>query len=264
MTMLDAIYLALLAVGFLGDHFVVWRAFLRRSDADPAAARAYLWSRWMVLLWTLAMAGVALWVFDARAWEPLRMTVPGGWRLSASIVLVFGLMIACARRILKIARSARTRRVRMANPDVLRLIPQSIPELRSWVALSVTAGVCEEFVFRGYLLWVFQPALGLWGAAALSIVLFGMVHAYQGVRGACVAGALGAVFTVVVLASGSLLPAIVMHTTVDIGEGVVAWLVMRKRGGPAAQLDRFDRHSLATAFRVARSLDNTGRPASDA
>jgi hypothetical protein len=123
----------------------------------------------------------------------------------------------------------RRRRVKIAvTPDVERLAPHSTPELRRWVALSLSAGLCEEFVFRGYLIWAFQPLLGVWGAAALSVAAFAAVHSYQGAKGALAVGGLGAAFTVVTLAFGSLLPAIALHAIVDIGEGLVAWAVFRR------------------------------------
>jgi len=94
------------------------------------------------------------------------------------------------------------------------------------LTLSLSAGFCEEFIFRGYLIWVFQPVFGLWGAAAFSIFAFAMAHAYQGAKGILGTGAVGFLLTLVVLISGSLLPAIALHALVDIGQGLIAWLVL--------------------------------------
>jgi membrane protease YdiL (CAAX protease family) len=225
----DVLYLALFGTWLVFEPFVVWPAFVRRLRADAVRARAFLWSSWIALLWLLTAAGVALWVFEARSWEALRVAAPHGWRLWVATGLVAALAISYARRGSRIARSQRRRRVKIGNPGVERLAPHTWSELRLWLALSITAGCCEEFLFRGYLIWAFQPLLGLWGAAALSLVVFAAAHAYQGAKGMVAVGALGAVFTVVVLTFGSLWPAIVMHAIVDAGEGLVAWLVLRKR-----------------------------------
>jgi hypothetical protein len=96
------------------------------------------------------------------------------------------------------------------------------------VAVSLSAGFCEEFIFRGYLIWAFQPVCGLWGAAALSVVIFATAHAYQGAKGVSTTGAIGSLLTLVVLICGSLLPAMALHALVDIGQGLVAWLVLRE------------------------------------
>jgi membrane protease YdiL (CAAX protease family) len=53
----------------------------------------------------------------------------------------------------------------------------------------------------------------------------------QGVKGVLATGVVGGLFTLVVLISGSLLPAIALHALTDIGTGLVAWLALRKVQG---------------------------------
>ena len=108
------------------------------------------------------------------------------------------------------------------------LSPRTRFEMGWFVALSLTAGFCEEFIFRGYLIWVFRPVLGLWGAAAFSVVVFALAHAYQGAKGILSTGFIGLLFTLVVLITGSLWPAIALHALLDIGQGLIAWLVLRR------------------------------------
>jgi membrane protease YdiL (CAAX protease family) len=227
----DALYLALIAILLLLDHFVWWPTFLRRSQVDPGRARVWLWSGWMVMLWSLVAAGVALWFFQARAWGALRLTTPHGWRLWGASGLVLALAVIYARSVVRIARIKRTGRIKMGNPHVERVVPHTGFELGWWVATSLSAGFCEEFIFRGYLIWVFQPMLGLWGAAAVSVAAFAAGHAYQGAKGVVAAGVVGSLLTVVVVISGSLLPAVALHALADIGQGLVAWLVLRQAQG---------------------------------
>jgi uncharacterized protein len=70
--------------------------------------------------------------------------------------------------------------------------------------VSITAGFCEEFLFRGYFIWVFAPWLGWWGAATLSLAIFAVAHIYQGWNGVLRTGIMGAVFTLLVWLSESL------------------------------------------------------------
>ena len=231
MTTPDLLYLALIAILLLLDHFVLWRTFLRRSRADPGRARLWLWSSTMIMLWTLVAAGVAVWLTEARKWWPLRLVTPHGWRLWGSIGLVLTLAITYGRTVVRIARSKRPVRVKMGSPHVEKITPHTRSELGWWIALSLSAGFCEEFIFRGYLIWAFQPLLGLWGAAALSVVVFALAHAYQGAKGILTTGIAGSVLTLVVLISGSLLPAITLHALVDISQGLLAWLVLRRAQG---------------------------------
>jgi membrane protease YdiL (CAAX protease family) len=183
----------------------------------------------MIMLWTLVVAGVVLWLFEGRAWSALRLVAPRGWRLWGSIALASALVIAYARTVARIARS-KPGRIKLGNPHAEKLSPHTQSELSLWVALSLSAGVCEEFVFRGYLIWAFQPLLGIYGAALFSVAVFAVAHAYQGAKGILATGIAGSSLTFVVLISGSLFPAMVLHALVDIGSGVVACSALRKRG----------------------------------
>ena len=67
------------------------------------------------------------------------------------------------------------------------LLPQDSLEMALWIAVSISAGICEEAVYRGYL----QRQLGalthnVWVGMVLSAAAFGGVHIYQGVQRASV------------------------------------------------------------------------------
>jgi membrane protease YdiL (CAAX protease family) len=98
--------------------------------------------------------------------------------------------------------------------------------------VSLSAGFSEELIFRGYLIWAFQPLLGLWGAAALSLVVFAAAHAYHGAAGALAAGVVGAFLTLMVVILGSLWPAVAAHLLIDLQQGFAAWLVLQEVPDP--------------------------------
>lgn len=109
---------------------------------------------------------------------------------------------------------------------LLELLPRTRLERIVFVLLSITAGICEEFVFRGFLI----PALtvvvgGSLVAAAIAAVIFGALHAYQGWLGALRAGVLGAALAVPLIATGSIFPSMAAHTLIDIIGGL--WLARR-------------------------------------
>jgi membrane protease YdiL (CAAX protease family) len=227
MTKADAFYLALIAIGLSIDSFVLWPTFLRRSEAEPARARVWLWSSTIVFLWTLVAAGVALWMLERRSWSELRFVAPHGWRILGTIGLLLVVAIFYARQVAAIARARRSNKRIKFPKDVARRAPHTRTELAWWTALSVSAGFCEEFICRGYLIWVLTPALGLWFAAAASLIVFTAAHAYQGAKGLVAVGIVGGLLTLIVLVFGSLVPAIAVHMLVDAGEGFVAWMALR-------------------------------------
>jgi uncharacterized protein len=75
------------------------------------------------------------------------------------------------------------------------LMPQTVTEMILWVALAVSAGFCEELIFRGYLQRQFL-ALSQNAAAAVILqgVVFGTAHAYQGAKAIIVISVYGMMF----------------------------------------------------------------------
>jgi len=102
-----------------------------------------------------------------------------------------------------------------------RILPRSTRELVPFLALAVTAGLCEEFLYRGFAMAVIARA-GLPNGLVIlvSSVLFGLAHLYQGRAGFVSTMVLGLLFGISRAALGSLIPVIVWHAGVDIVAGI--------------------------------------------
>ncbi|HEY1605233.1 MAG TPA: CPBP family intramembrane glutamic endopeptidase [Allosphingosinicella sp.] len=99
------------------------------------------------------------------------------------------------------------------------MVPNNSPERAAWIALSLTAGICEEVLFRGFLIrFLHESALALPIAAALaaSCLCFGLAHVYLGPKGALTAAIGGFGYGLLFLLSGNLLPCVVLHALVDL------------------------------------------------
>jgi hypothetical protein len=231
-TLLDLLYVALFAVLLpLLDYVFFWPAFRRRSQADQARARTWL-SAWAILgAWPVVAVGAALWVWNDRSWTSFGLSVPEGWRLWTSIALVLLLAAYFAYAVATLAHSSDARAsLRQKIGKLTANMPHTRTDLYWFGGVSLTAGFCEEFLFRGYFIWVFAPWLGWWGAAALSLLFFALGHVavYQGWNGALRTGIVGAFFTLVVAIFDSLWPAIALHALLDLGQGLIAWLALRE------------------------------------
>lgn len=226
----DLVFLALLAVAWpLYEHFVDWPRFLRRLRDDPLRARPREYAATMATQWLLAAAAAALWVRTDRPWTALGLAAPGGWRLWVAAAAVTLLAALYGSQAAALARSPAARaRVRKAIAPLEALLPHTAPELRWFLALSVTAGVCEELLFRGWFAGALAPWLGWWGAAALGAGCFGLLHAYQGRSGVARTAIVGVVMVLVVALTRSLFPAMALHALVDIGSGLVTWIALRE------------------------------------
>jgi len=230
MTLLDLLYVAAFAVALpLWDYLVFWPAFQRQSQADPARARMRLWTQAIGYAWPIVAVGAALWIANDRSWTSFGFSVPDGWRLWTSIALFLLLAAYHAYAVATLARSSDARAsIRRQFGKTTAVLPQTRTEMYWFGGVSLTAGFCEEFLYRGYFVWVFSPWLGWWGAAALSLPFFAVGHLYQGWNGVLRTGMVGAFFTVVVAILGSLWPAIALHALIDLGSGMMAWLALRE------------------------------------
>jgi membrane protease YdiL (CAAX protease family) len=102
---------------------------------------------------------------------------------------------------------------------VLAVLPRTRAERRLFTLVGVTAGVCEEWLYRGFFLAVVAalvPALPAGALVAVAAVAFGLAHAYQGVSGIVLTGVLGGVFAALYLQTGSLLLPVLLHAAVDL------------------------------------------------
>jgi uncharacterized protein len=232
----DLLFVALFAVAFpLWDYLVFWPAFQRQSQVDPARARMRLWKMAIGYAWPVVAVGAALWVANGRSWTSFGFSVPVGWRLWTSIALCLLLAAYYAFAVATLARSADARaKLRQQIGTLATIMPHTRTEMYWFSGVSLTAGFCEEFLFRGFFIWALAPWLGWWGAAALSLAFFAVAHLYQGWNGVLRTGMVGALLTLVVAIFGSLWPAIALHALVDLAAGVMAWQALRERTTNAA------------------------------
>lgn len=105
--------------------------------------------------------------------------------------------------------------------SIQTFLPRRGLEILLWIGVSISAGICEEVVFRGYFQRQFEVfTRSKWIALCLQAALFGISHGYQGVE-ACVKIALfGALYGSVALWRRSLRPGIVAHAGSDILSGI--------------------------------------------
>src|SRR5215472_13584952 len=93
--------------------------------------------------------------------------------------------------------------------------------------VSVTAGICEELLYRDFLVWALQPWVGLGWAAAVSVTAFGAAHANQG-KDVVRPTLAGLVLQGIALLTQSILPGIMVHPMLDVMSGTSAYVLVRE------------------------------------
>jgi membrane protease YdiL (CAAX protease family) len=207
--------------------WVISRVIRQIASGDPdARRRLYRWGiRWQ---WACTIGLLGLWAWLDRPLAWLGLVAPTGraaWITAALCVAIAAFFATQVRAVLTSAdaRAALRAQLDRSGPGVQAVTPATAPELKLFLAVSVTAGICEEIMARGFMLWYFSCWLPGWAAIAAVIVVFGVGHAYQGLRGVLLTGAVGAIFLALYLWTGSLVAPMVIHAVVDLANGYLAY-----------------------------------------
>jgi membrane protease YdiL (CAAX protease family) len=192
-----------------GDH----------SSAPASSTRmigVFLFMIGLEWLWVLSIYrgmkdyATSIWDFIGRKTFVLK-------QLGADVVfgaLAFALILACDKGVLSLFDAPGS------NP-ILPSLPQGFVAIALWLCLSMSAGICEEIVFRGYLQRQLTAFTGNAGIAILAqAVIFGVGHAYEGV-GAVLAIILhGSILGLLAHWRGNIRAGILEHSAWDILAGL--------------------------------------------
>lgn len=214
-----------------------WEARRLRAAARPGEKSAsYL--RIIAGLWLFALAALAVFPPSLLLRPPfppesLGSGIPPSFAWIVALAAASGIVLPVVLALLN--RGVRARMV-AAVEEIAYLLPRSPREELLFAGVAVTAGIAEELIYRGFLLRYL--AAGPWGLSALaalavSSAVFGLAHAGQGARGVLLTAVVGVAMGGLFLASGSLLPPILLHTLIDLRALAVAHLARREAAASA-------------------------------
>jgi membrane protease YdiL (CAAX protease family) len=211
----------------LWDYKWGWPRMLRTIRSGRPNARVPVYQEIIGQEWFLTAIIAGLWIRGGRPWSALGLLPPTGWSLvlSAALVAALLLLIFAQRRAVSRLTPEGRAKLRARNADVEPIVPRTRAEYSWFQPVALTAGICEEVIWRGFLVWAFQPWLGLWGSAVVSMISFAFAHAYQGRRGMIRAGIVGACFGVLAIFTHSILPGVVLHALVDLMGGMTSYAI---------------------------------------
>jgi len=206
--------------------FAVWQKF--RMDrlsvaANPNRMRGYLigicfeWILFAVVVVGVRRRGVSLCVVLGDRWSSARQVLRdigialGFWIVATVVLWGVGWLL----------------RIHQDGPAITAMLPHGVLEVAVWIALSVTAGICEEAIFRGYLQAQFMALTKNAPAAILlSAVIFGAAHAYQGFKMTVLIAVYGLMFGSLAYWRRTVRTGMIAHAWQDSLNGVLA-AVMR-------------------------------------
>ena len=169
-----------------------------------------------------------IWYGASRRGLRLSDLVGGSWSrpiaalrdlgLAIGFLVVSGLVLNGLGHILKVA----------PNEAIRNLFPHGPTETAVYLMLAMTAGFCEELIFRGYFQRQFA-ALTQSSAAGIVLqgIVFGAGHGYQGWRYMIVIAVFGTLFGLLAHWRRTLRPGMIAHFLQDGVGGIVAGHFMK-------------------------------------
>jgi membrane protease YdiL (CAAX protease family) len=187
----------------------------RLRRLGPGQGRDASYVAILLVLW-----GLTFWVFQQNDSGELLAAPPAFLSPSIAFAVTAGLLALIVAPVVVAAVHEPTReKVVVASSSVAYLLPRTKSETVLFAAVSVTAGICEEIIFRAFLPQYFSTGpfgFAMLAAVGASALMFALAHAGQGWRGMAVAGAAALFFSLMYHATGSLLVPILLHIVVDI------------------------------------------------
>jgi uncharacterized protein len=220
---------ALFVVGIVAYSLAEMHVPAKMTGAHPR-------SRVSLYCFTIAFEFVMVgyvWLLGLRpAGKRIRDLIGGKWNTPGAFFIDVG--IAIIFWFVVVAYLVSTGLAFGRNPGSLdamkAMAPRSAVEIVLWVLLSVSAGFCEEIVFRGYLLRQFYAFTGMAPLAVIcQALVFGAAHLYQGVQGAAIIGGYGALFGILAVSRNSLRPGMIQHGAQDTFTGLIVNIAMRHK-----------------------------------
>ena len=211
----------------------VWeyRYLVRQLEAGAPGARVSGYRLIIVIEWALVAAVVAWWFVAGRGTSALGFgmrTGMGTWIGWGATLVLITLILSESRSVFRSEEKFRKARevFETKQSHLLPLIPHTANDWKWFRIVAVTAGICEEIIHRGFLIWYLAALTGQWPAVVLSSIAFGFGHAYQGAGGIFKTTLVGIVFGLLYVFTGSLWAPMLLHAVIDLNSGYLGYRVM--------------------------------------
>lgn len=218
----DHILFALIAILYPLFTMMDWHLRLRPALAnDGPQARRHAYRQTILEQMLLTTIVLVSWFLQSRSADGIGLGVPEGVASWIALVITITASFLMWHQIATVrsVESAKEQALRQFHGSAVLIAPRGRDELRDWTIMSSVVGICEEILYRGFLMGYLMCWLSEAPAILVAAIIFGLAHLYQGWGGVVRSGILGAVFCFGYVLIGSLWALMALHAVMDIGTG---------------------------------------------
>jgi membrane protease YdiL (CAAX protease family) len=225
----DWIFIAALTLLIPTSAARSYQQILPRLRANEPGIREAVYLSSMLSQWIFVAIISLWWWYQDRDFQTLMLGLPqmGFIQLAwLALIIAYGLLVV--RYTLYIIADPERHKnwyQRLHNSPGIDVTPARQSQLRSWWLVSLTAGFCEEFIYRAFVLWLLGLYLSPLLALLVMALLFGIGHRYQGREGIWMTAALGLFMGIIYLHTDTLWIAALAHAVIDASHGWAAYRI---------------------------------------
>lgn len=212
--------------------YPVWSGYRFRQVKHRSKRREVAYMESAAGQWGLVALVLLYMLIVGRDMAEIGLSMHLDWKMAIALMATGAIVVFfCYQGWLLTKSTEAQHKVRQQVRRISPIIPRNFRQLAGFILLAITAGICEEILFRGFLINYLNMYTNIYSAALVSSIVFGIAHAYQGPRGILQGMIAGIVFAGLYLFSGSLLAPIVLHAIVDIHGGWAGYYVISRERG---------------------------------
>jgi membrane protease YdiL (CAAX protease family) len=235
-TLADHVFALIVAIGHPYAGYVSFQRLLARIVSGERVRKTALYAASAATQWLLFALCLLLWLASGRDWAALGFSLQIAAGFLPALLITGAAFVFLILQLRQVMRESPSKLAKLTESlgNVSVILPSSRRELAGFYGLSVTAGIVEETVWRGFMLWYLDALLPLWAAASIAAIGFGLAHAYQGKENLVKVTFVGSVFVLLYLLCGTLWLPMLLHAAVDILQGRTAYEVLTRAETPNA------------------------------
>lgn len=181
-----------------------------------------------LMMWLVSFVIIGLWIYKSRSLVDFGFGVP---QINHNILLLTFVFIGLyvGDLFFETITPARKQKTISKLTENTPFLPRNNKEFAHFTFAALTAGVCEEIIFRAFLInyllaFSGHTLIGEFSAIILPALLFSVVHIYQGHKAVLKILLAGILFGLIYYLSGSLLIVMLLHFLLDM---ISAYVGMR-------------------------------------